>query len=148
MSCCRISKPFDRANFPECFPNIPNLPAVTTTVIPLPVSDRGFNDDDDDSIGDDSSSVTSGPYNKDDYKYWEWKKDKYYSSHRPYKHQYGYDSHRHYHDDYHGDYHRFGYHGGRYSRQTLYRINPLNQPLAVSINLIHLIFFLTFWFKF
>lgn len=123
FSCCRVSKPFDRANFPECFPNLP----VVTTVLPPVVSESGYDDDDD--ISDDSSvSPTSGPYSKDDYKYWEWKKDKYHG-HYPYKHHHGYDNHRRYHDDYHSDYHRFGHHGGRYNRQTVYR---LNQPLAVS----------------
>lgn len=130
MSCCRISKPFDRNNFPECFPN---QPAITTTTPLIPVSEHGYIDDDDDSSDDDDVSPTSGPYSKDDYKYWEWKKDKYYG-HRPYKHHYGYDNHRRYHDDYHGDYHRFGYHGGRYSRQIVYRIN---QALTVSDLLFH-----------
>lgn len=133
MTCCRVSKPFDRTNFPECFPNLP----VTTTTPPIPVSEGAYDDDVDDS-SDDDISPTNGPYSKDDYKYWEWKKDKYHG-HYPYKHHYGYDNHRRYHDDYHSDYHRFGYHGGRYNRQIGYR---LNQPLAVSI--FHLFFFRIF----
>ncbi|XP_031633289.1 uncharacterized protein LOC116347035 [Contarinia nasturtii] len=140
LSCCRTSKPFDRNNFPECFPN-----SVSTTTPQIPVSEVAYDDDDSD---EDSVTPTNGPIGKDDY-YTKWyKKDKYGYNYYPYKHHYD-DHHRssHYHDDYHhggagggggsgSDYHRFGggYRGGRYSRQIVYRIN--SAPAFCSIECI------------
>lgn len=128
LSCCRTSKPFDRNNFPECFPN-----AISTTTPQIPVSEVAYDDDDSD---DDSVTPTSvGPIGKDEY-YTKWyKKDKYGYGNYPYKHHY--DNHRSsYRDDYHhGDYHRFsgGYRGGRYSRQVVYRINSAPSVSSTAI---------------
>lgn len=39
FTCCKVSKPFDRTNFPECFAPSPNVFSSSSTLPPIPVSE-------------------------------------------------------------------------------------------------------------
>lgn len=153
LTCCQVSKPFDRINFPECFA-VSAPPPTTSTLPPIPVSEdfedfsttprnrkvfppsrstaipnkgtTNTNLDENDNRNDDRNGNRNGDDDRSD----DGGSDKHHGfGHWPGKYHWGYDNHRH---GFHGDYH----HHSRHRRQAIYRTNATPS----NVSLLHIFF--------
>lgn len=145
LTCCRVSKPFDSVNFPECFAD-PPIVTSTSTLPPIPVSEE-FDDfstippnrnsppptrssgkpskkgaqnskQGDDERRDDDDERRVDDNDRDDDQN-DGKKDQHHGyGHWPGKYHWGHDRH------FHSDYHRYG----RHRRQAVFRTNANATP--------------------
>lgn len=133
MSCCRISKPFDRKNFPECFVD-PVIVPPTSPYPPIPVNED-FVDDGPTA----TATPTRGYINRGYVGYKGYSKGQdldakkykqFLVAHWPSKYHWGFDSHT----PIRGEYRPYSSsHGtGRYSRSPIFR--PIIPPNVSQFN--------------
>lgn len=116
LTCCKITKPFDSINFPDCFDNLvvpitTPIPSTTTYTLAYDDEDQpqpNYDNDDNDGI----PNIGVSKYGLHGYPRW------------PYKYHYNYGLHRHDRDSNYP--YPFAGHGNRYYHGSRHRRQPPN----------------------